>query len=200
MIHALRIAVCCSSLLLLQGCVTGSMLRTARVLDKNQFELSGGIAKNELGDVTQVVIAAYGISDYVEIEGRWEDEYFSLTPRIQLLTAKKQWVDCLVFGEAGYGNEMGFLGGTGIMFGRRFDDFSPYIAYRYRKWKHADVFDLVERRAHYLKMGGRYYLPPFWKKSHTQQPAWFIGAEVGPTFFPNEGAVVEFALNIGWNL
>ncbi len=198
--RVLTIAICCSSLLFLQGCVTGSILRTARVLDKNQFEFSGGIAKNELGDVSQVVIAAYGISDCVEIEGRWEDEYFSLTPRVQLLTAKDQGIDCLVFSEAGYGNEAGFLGGAGMMFGRRFSDFSPYVAYRYRAWQHADAFDLVGHRAHYLKVGGRYYLPHFWKQSPAQTSAWFIGAEVGPTFFPPEGAVVEFALNMGWNL
>lgn len=52
----------------LQGCVTGSMLRTARVLDKNQLEISGGIAQGHVGAITQVVIAAYGITNSFEIE------------------------------------------------------------------------------------------------------------------------------------
>ncbi|MBP7074339.1 MAG: hypothetical protein KBA81_03025 [Rhabdochlamydiaceae bacterium] len=179
--------------------MTGSVLRTARVLEKDQYEISGGLAQSELGHLTQVIIAAYGISNRFEIEGRWEDEYFSLTPRLQLLKSDHHWIDCLAFFQIGYGADVRLLGGPGIMFGKRFKDFSPYLAYKYIHFQNNRVFRDSFRNAHYVKLGARYYLPSHREKSSISHKAWFIGAEFGPTMFPHHGIIFEWAANIGFN-
>lgn len=76
------------------------------------------------------------------------------------------------------------------MFGKRFGDFSPYLAYRYRYFN---------TNIHYLTLGGRYYLPPFWKPEPTSKSAWFIGAEGGFTLFSLKDSFFEWAANIGFN-
>ena len=201
MARTIRMGVLCLCILVLQSCMTSSVLRTARVLEKDQFEISGGLAQSALGHVSQVLIAAYGISNRFEIGGRLEDGYIALIPRLQLLKSNHHWIDCLAFFEIGYGDGVGLLGGPGIMFGKRFGDFSPYIAYKYIHFEKNHYFRSSFRNAHFIKLGARYYFPSHKDKEQStpSKSAWFIGVECGPTMYPHHGAIFEGATNVGCN-
>ncbi len=194
--------------LLAAGCATGATLRTARVLDQGDFEISAGLAGNQLGHVSQVVIGAYGITDEVEVEGRWEDEYVALTPRLQLLKSEEFFVDCLTFFEVGYSGKHNVQWGPGLMVGRRWRFFEPYLSYRFRHYssvskkdeRYCDIFDgfFGERDIHYVKCGTRIYIPCFWSRDKLNPSNWFLGVEMGPTIFSND-ALFEWAANIGFD-
>lgn len=172
----------------LTSCSTGATLRTARVLDKGQFEASAGAAGTEFGNVSQVVIGAYGVTENVEVEGRWEDDYVAITPRLQLLRSETSHIDCLTFFELGFGDEHHFQWGPGIIIGRRWTYFEPYSSYRFR-YEGSPV--------HYVKFGSRIYMPSLWKCPGEHPSNWFIGVEMGPTIY-DTGALFEWAANIGF--
>lgn len=194
--------------LLTTGCATGSTLRTARVLDQGEFEVSGGVAGNQFGHVSQVVIGAYGITDDLEIEGRWEYDYVSITPRLQLLRSETSFVDCLAFFEIGYSGRNHVQCGPGLMLGRRWPYFEPYASYRFRHYssvpsKDSSSYDfysgyLGERNVHYVKAGTRIYIPCFWTRERVSPSNWFLGIEMGPTVISKD-AFFEWAANIGFD-
>jgi hypothetical protein len=193
---------------LLSSCATGATLRTARVLEKGQFEISGGAAGTQFGNVSQVVIAAYGVKENIEIEGRCEDEYIAFTPRLQILKSETSIIDCLTFFELGYSGHGGFQWGPGITIGRRWNFIEPYISYRFRHFssiserqqgnKKFQKDFLGASNFHYLKFGSRLYLPCFWSNTEQRTSKWFIGVEVGSTIFASD-AVFEWAANIGFD-
>lgn len=168
----------------LAGCSTGSTLRTARILEKEQFEASAGVVANQWGVVSLVAIGAYGVTDDVEVEGRFEDRYVAVTPRMQLSRAEDLGVDCLTFFELGIGLDNYFQGGPGLMIGKRWGCFEPYASYRFR-------YEGV--CAHYVKFGSRIYFPSFWE--HPSD--WFFTAEIGPAFY-NGLAYIEGAASLGF--
>lgn len=196
--------------------MTGSTLRTARVLKKGQIEASGGLAGTEFGGVTQVVIGAYGIYDGIELETRWEDDFFSLTPRLQILRSEKSYIDGLIFFELGYSKPGGMQWGPGFIIGRQWTFIEPYFSYRFRHFtsiasreKDNQVFQedfLGSSNYHYLKFGSRFYLSDLWKKieddAKNRTFRVFIDLEVGPTIFKSSqgsGAIFEWAANFGLN-
>ena len=190
----------------LTGCVaTGSTLRSARLLDQGQFELSGGVSGIE-NSIAVVGIAAYGITDNIEVEARYEDDYIALTPRVQILSSKTSILDCAAFFELGYDFDSRFQWGPGVMIGRRFEIFDPYVSYRFRhntffSASEEDSFfkdDFFVKNVHYVKVGCRFYPSSFQYQTNKGTAKWFIGAEAGPTFV-GSGAVFEWAANIGVN-
>lgn len=192
---------------LFTGCSTGSTLRTARVLEKGEVEFSAGIAGTECGNISPVLVGAYGATDKIEIEARCEDDYIAVTPRLQLLKSELSFLDCLTFFEVGYSDEGGFQWGPGIMIGRRWKYIEPYASYRYRhysplsKYQRENLkcqkFLLGAKDYHYLKLGSRFYFPNFWSQNAESHPKWFLGLECGPTLFGSD-AIFEWAANIGF--
>lgn len=201
-----------SLVVLLTSCVTGSTLRTARVLEEGQFEISGGAAGTQCCNVSQVIIGAYGVREDIEIEGRYEDEYIALTPRLQILKSETSFIDCLTFFELGYSGHGGFQWGPGIIIGKRWNFIEPYISYRFRHFSSISETQEIVRRFqedllgardwdrdfHYLKFGSRLYFPCFWNNNEEQASKWFIAIEVGPTIFASE-TICEWAANIGFD-
>jgi len=193
--------------LLGSSCVTGATLRTARVLEKGQFEISGGAVGTECGDVSQVVSGAYGVSEKLEIEGRWENTYIALTPRLQILKSETSMIDCLTFFEFGYSDFSGFQWGPGMILGRRWDFIEPYLSYRFRYFnsisnRHQKTNRFRKKflgtnHFHYLKLGNRFYLPRFENDPEKHSSQWFIGVEGGATIFASE-AIFEWGANIGF--
>ncbi len=184
------------------GCTTGSTLRTARVLEKGELEFSAGVVTQEFDDVAQVVIGAYGITNSFEIEGRCEDNYIALTPRLQLLKSEKSSIDCLAFFELGYNVDLGFQWGPGIMIGKKWDYVEPYLSYRFRHFNSASFHPRESKHywvnydcmnVQYVKLGSRFYFSP----PVEYAARWFIGLEVGPTFMDSNGRPWEYAANIG---
>lgn len=212
----------CASLLLLAllclylttSCITGSTLRTARVLEENQLEISGG-ATWSTESVGQAVILAYGVTEDLEIEARWEDNFVAATPRLQLLRSEKSLIDALAFFEIGYNDYGTMQWGPGVMIGRRWKCIEPYLSYRFRHFnstpKHVanfSEFKATFRGAtnfHYFKAGSRFYISDLWTKSREEDNCRrlrvFIDLEVGPTFFSHKGSncICEWAANVGLN-
>lgn len=196
------------SITLLTSCTTGATLRTARVLEQDQLELSAGVSGTQFGSLSPVVIGAYGVKEDAEIEVRYEDGCLAVTPRLQLLKSEISYVDCLTFFELGYTGHCGFQWGPGIMIGKRWDSFEPYLSYRFRHFssishrqEHNKRFQKDFSGAndfHYVKLGSRFYFPCFGDCTEQQKSKWFIGFEVGPTIFGSD-AVFEWAANIGFN-
>ena len=190
--------------------MTGSTLRTARVLEEGQIEVSAGLAATEFGGATQVVIGAYGITDRLEIEGRWEDEFGAITPRFQILKSESAYIDGLAFFEFGYSKPGGFQWGPGVIVGRRWNFIEPYLSYRFRHFtaissrqKDDQEFQMDFSGAssyHYLKLGSRFYFSCLWNNPETdpkvRSSKWFIGLEGGPTFFLGD-VILEWAANLG---
>lgn len=175
-------------LLMLMGCSSGSTLRSARVLDKGQFEVSAGAVVTQFLKPSQVVIGAYGVTENVELEARWEDDYVAITPRLQLLRSETSIADCLTFFELGYGKEHHLQWGPGILIGKRWNNLEPYSSYRFRYEGFA---------IHYVKFGGRIYFPFPCNQSEENLSSWFIGVEMGPSM-SSEGTLFEWAANIGF--
>ena len=184
------------------ACTTGTALRTARVLEQGQLEFSGGLVSEGLTDVAQVLIGAYGITDRIEIEGRWEDNYIALTPRFQLLKSEKNGLDSLAFFEVGYNENLGFQCGSGIMVGKKWDYVEPYFSYRFRHFtsvsshhKHSKKYWLdLDQNVQYLKLGSRFYF----SRPNEKSKRLFIGLEAGPQFQKSTGSWWEYAANIGF--
>lgn len=206
------------SLLLISAtsCMTGSTLRTARVLEKGQVEISAGLAGTEFGDATQVIIGAYGVSDRIEFEARWEDEFFAVTPRLQILQSEKAHIDGVGFFELGYSPSGGFQYGPGVIIGRRWTSIEPYLSYRFRHFssiasrekRNQEFQECFSGRSnyHYLKFGSRLYISDLWKKreNNTENRNFrvFLDLEVGPTLFKSShmsGTIFEWAANLGFN-
>lgn len=188
----------CALAYTLVSCSSGSTLRTARVLQEGQFEISAGIVDSKIGNVDQVIIAAYGVTDQFELEARYEANYFAITPRLQLMTSEKAFADCLAFFELGYSERNHFQWGPGVVLGRRFDSIEPYVSYRFRHYSIHPEFLLFREpsNVNYVKFGTRLYLPLVWMKH--PETKWFIGFEVGPTI-SSEGVWYEWALNCGFD-
>ena len=190
------------------GCVTGSTLRTARILKPGEVEISAGVAGID-GFMSEVVIGACGISENIELEGRWEDHYVSMTPRLQLLKSENSIIDCLAFFELGYGKFKGVQWGPGIIMGKRWTYLEPYVSYRFRdfcavsddqKYENYIYEDLCEYgHLHYVKFGNRFHIPCFWTDDpDLRTTKWFIGVEVGPTIVGSD-VLFEWAVNIGFD-
>lgn len=192
----------------LAGCATGATLRTAQVLGKGKKELSGGVSGTPLNPVSGVAIFAYGITENLEIEARYEYDFIALTPRVQLLRAKKARIDCVGFFEVGYAPNDRLQWGPGVIIGRNWDSLSPYISYKFRhnnfftaKEKEKGFFDdyfTPTENFHYLKIGCRYYPSYFQYKAKSKHIKWFVDLEVGPTFFDSD-VIAEWAGCIGCN-
>ena len=204
----MKISIIPFFLALLVSCASGSTLRTARTLEKDQLEVSGGATINQYGVVTPVVIAAFGMTDHVEVEGRWEDEYFAVTPRVQLFESGFYPVDGLAFFELGYSDFGGLQFGPGIIIGKRWRCFEPYLSYRFRH-----ISDIAKLRSeatgwekelvgngnyHYIKLGNRLYLSDLFTKTKCHSTKFFIGAEIGPNI-SNGGSFLESAINFGFD-
>ena len=199
-------------LIVLTSCTTGTTLRSARTLTKGTIELSGGLVTTNGGGAAPVVIAAYGVTDSFEIEGRWEDGYIAVTPRLQLLTSEQIGLNCLTFFEVGYNDRMGLQWGPGLMMGRKWDYIEPYLSYRYRHFNHLGShhkhenkhhrekmwLDIDESYCQYVKLGTRFYFsPPAPTNAPKHSKRWFLGIEAGPTWLQSAYGYIEFAANVG---
>ncbi len=191
-------AILLLAVVVLPGCTTGSTLRTARVLEKNQMEISAGVVIAG-GGIAPVGIVAYGVTECFELEGRLEDQCLSVTPRLQLLRTEWCGFDALALAEVGYSFDHGFLGGPGILVGRKFGRFSPYLAYKYRMGEVRSWSDGIYQ-AHIAKLGTRINFDPFWKsRDQYRHQGWFLGLEIGTQSVVRSGTDVEGAANIGFN-
>lgn len=191
------------------GCITGATLRTARVLDQGQLEVSAGAAGNII-PCTQVVIGAYGITDRLELEGRWEQESLAVAPRLQIVKSETANIDALAFFEFGYSLEDGYCQwGPGFMLGRRWSYLEPYISYQFRKLSHRPKIKTglgdfpLSRKYHYLKFGSRIYFSK--QPDHSEGEAkkrksrFFMDLEIGPTFYSSD-VIFEWGINFGFLL
>lgn len=190
----------------LASCATGATLRTARTLEKGECEFSAGIVYNSF-NLSEVIVAAYGLTDNIDIEARWEDRSIMFTPRFQLLRSEQSLLDCLTFLELGYNKYSSFQIGPGIMIGKRWNFVEPYLSYRFRHYtapskSERDVFwkDIESYNYHFIKIGTRVYIPCFWNAENeaVQNMKWFIGLEAGPTI-RSDGTIAEGAINFGFD-
>ena len=190
------------------GCITGSTLRTARVLEQGQFEVSAGLA-GSITPQTQVVIVAYGITDRIEVEGRWEQETLAVTPRTQDLKSEAANLNGLAFVEFGYSLDGYCQWGPGCMVGRRWSYLEPYISYQFRKLtRHPKIKTLpfefsLSREYHYVKLGSRIYFSkqpdPSEEGVKKRTSRFFMDVEVGPTFCHSD-VIFEWGINFGFLL
>ena len=192
---------------LMTGCISGSTLRTARVLEQGQIEFSGGMSVSSFAGVAQVVIGAYGIADRIEVEGRWEEQFFTIASRLQILKSEANYIDGLVFFEGGYNKTVDcFQWGPGVMFGKRWSYIEPYISYRYRRLTStpklkAFLLDFsLPKDFHYVKLGSRIYFSKrpnnFENHAKDLKHRFFLDLEVGPTFFGSD-CIFDWAVNFG---
>lgn len=167
-------------------------MRTARILNEGQLEVSTGVAYSEWGG-TPVVLGAYGVTEHIELEAMYTNEMGTITPRVQLLHSEKNHVDFLVFMDVGYGKEPGFSFGPGIMLGRKFGFIEPYLSYQFMKYPGFS--------AQYLLAGNRFHLPFFSSKLDKKSMKWFIGVEGGFLFSDYYGwnlKMPQYAINLGF--
>lgn len=207
-LNLMRICFSLFILLFLVSCSTGTTLRSARVLDEGQVEISGGTSGTVYWPVSPVLIGAYGVKENVEIETRFEDEFIAVTPRLQLLRSETSSIDCLTFFELGYSHYRGFQWGPGLMIGKRWDFFETYLSYRYRHYTTVSHRQHETKRFqkdllgandfHYVKAGTRLYFPCPWWSLQDKPCEWFIGLEVGPTIF-SSSVMPEWGASIGFN-
>lgn len=200
--------LCLFLMFLMTSCISGSTLRTARVLEQGQIEFSGGVSGTNCIGVSQVAIGAYGITDKMEIEGRWEEQFFAIASRLQILKSEANYIDGLVFFEGGYNkSDDYFQWGPGVMFGKRWSYIEPYISYRYRRLTSTPILKAfsidfsLPKNFHYAKLGSRIYfskrLNNFETHSKDLKHRFFLDLEVGPTFFGSD-YLFDWAVNFGF--
>ncbi|SCA58686.1 hypothetical protein AB751O23_AK_00130 [Chlamydiales bacterium SCGC AB-751-O23] len=170
--------------MLFSACTTGTMLRSPRTLKQGELEVSTGVVATEVLPGS-VVIAAYGVTDRFEIEGRAEFDYIAVNPRFQILNAEEHNLDLTVSTEIGYGETHGFRTGPGIILGRRFKNIEPYLGYRYRSFSNGRVF--TSSHVHYTMIGSSFYIP---------NSSFFLRAE-GGAYVLGDSSLFQYGISFG---
>ncbi len=89
-------------LLLLSSCGTYSVLRPADVLEKGEFEISGGLAVNSLPEGVPVAILSYGINNKLEANIQYEVYSALIGARYEILNSEDDRVALAIGLHAGY--------------------------------------------------------------------------------------------------
>jgi len=171
--------------LLYSGCTTSTILRSPETLNKGEFELSVGVTSIESSSIDPIFLAAYGVTDRFEIELRREFDFFSISPRYQLLQSKLHKIDLTIFSEIGYGKNDHFHTGPGVVVGRRFKNIEFYTGYRYRVY--INPSNDYQNDLHSISLGSSYYFP---------KTSWFIRGEAGINHSYG-GEFLQYGITIG---
>jgi hypothetical protein len=163
-------------------------LRTARILNKGELEVSTGVVAASKAAYSPVFIGAYGLSKYVELELKCMNEMGGLVPRFQILRSKENWIDFLISTEVGYNwDESGWYFAPGAMVGRKMGCFEPYLSWQFAKYRSVKA-DVI---AQYILIGNRFHLPS------PKSTKWFIGVESGLIATPFT-VHLQYAMNLGF--
>ena len=137
--------VCCSIassiVILAASCGTYSAIRPADNLRRGQFEVAGGLAASQVGQVLPVVRATVGVSDEIEIGGQYEvysalasirfaamrTETHGLALAVGLEGGVVSLVDDIIDGDTDFGLRAE-AGGASLAVGHRWSSVEGYFA------------------------------------------------------------------------
>ncbi len=125
----------------LSGCGTFSVVRPADTLKSGQFEASGGLTANHLGEFLFVGKGDFGITDWLEVGAHYEvysyliglragllhtdDHGFALALGLQ--TGRTLRLLKVIFSSNDTSSEGAFTVAPSLTLGRRWDQFEPYL-------------------------------------------------------------------------